>query len=86
MDIFMDEEKWKRKKKFLVIALSVFFIIILLSFLAVKAWNEIRPLPNIDQCKDQGYEAGFKMNQEIICANKCESNTIQSCKIIKVEI
>jgi hypothetical protein len=77
-----DEEKRKRIVKngaviiiLLVVAVSATIMIKSSLFL----WDRLKPLPNIPECEEKGYEAGIYREDRPFCYNSCGSNNIKSC-------
>lgn len=81
-DLLMDDEERRsanRRRRFLTVGFGIF---ILLLFAASYAYDHYKPLPNIEYCEEQGFEAGIERYETIICYSECSTNKITDCKRI----
>lgn len=72
----------ERRGKALLILLVLILAVGTMSFL----WDDIKPLPQTKECKEEGFEAGKELNSIMFCYNECEGNSVYDCGFRKVLI
>jgi len=79
-----ETQEEKDKKRDTAVALA--FLLLLIISLGIGAnaiYGALRPLPQTDNCLENGFDAGIIQNENEICYDKCSSNKISSCKVMR---
>lgn len=78
-----EEEKVARRQRYVII--TVLVIAALLLVVGVdKAWDTLKPLPQIKVCSELGYEAGKIIDGKEVCFEKCIDKEVEHCKSRRV--
>ena len=73
-----DEEIRARLRRNAILAFFG-FVLLLFGSVGFITWESIKPLPQVEACKAQGYEGGIEGTTGVICYDDCEDNIIETC-------
>ena len=82
----MLETEEERSARLVKNALMVVVGISMISALMIldMVWEHYKPLPKEDACSNIGYQGGVKIDNGVICYNRCEGNTFDTCRQMRV--